>query len=96
MATITTTVKVWVNDETKEVFSDKAIQQMQADMVTKWLTDDEEKFTMFDEFCEDELYCSEIMFATEEERARIMARFKRYLEECAEDFIRDDYTEREN
>lgn len=95
MATIITTVKIWTNDETKENLSEKQIREMKADMVTEWLTNDDTKFTMFDEFCEDELYCSEIMFATEEERARIMTRFKKYLEECADDFIRDDYTESE-
>jgi hypothetical protein len=95
MATITTTVKVWVNDETKDVFSEKEIKERKAEMIADWLADSDEKFEMFDNFCADELYPSEIIFATEEERAKILTRFDKYLEECADEVINEWYTDRE-
>lgn len=95
MATITTTVKVWVNDETKEVFSEKGIKERKAEMIADWLSDRDEKFDMFDIFCEDNFYPADIMFATEEKRAEILAEFDKYLEERAEEDINEWYTERE-
>ena len=95
MATITTTVKVWVNDETREVFSEKEIKERKAEMIADWLSDRDEKFDMFDNFCEDNFYPADIMFATEEKRAEILAEFDKYLEERAEEYIDDEFTERE-
>ena len=95
MATITTTVKVWVNDETREVFSEKDIKQIKADMIADWLSDCDEKFDMFDNFCGDLFYPADIMFATEERRAEILAEFDKYLEERAEENINEWYTDRE-
>lgn len=95
MATITTTVKVWVNDETKEVFSEKDIKQIKAEMIADWLSDRDEKFDMFDMFCEDEYYPADIMFSTEERRAEILADFDKYLDERAEENINEWYTDRE-
>lgn len=95
MATITTTVKVWVNDETREVFSEKEIKERKAEMIADWLSDRDEKFDMFDIFCEDNFYPADIMFATEERRAEILADFDEYLENCAQEYIDDEFTERE-
>lgn len=95
MATITTTVKVWINDDTREVFSEKEIKERKAEMIADWLADRDEKFDMFDTFCSDEIYPANIMFTNEEGRARILAEFDKYLEECADEIINDDFTERE-
>ena len=96
MATITTTVKVWVNDETKDVFSEKDIKQIKAEMIADWLSNRDEKFDRFDVFCDvKEIYPADIMFASEERRAEILAEFDEYLKDCADEEIEEWHTERE-
>lgn len=95
MATITTTVKIWMNNDTKDILTEKDINGVKADMIADWLSDRDEKFDMFDNFCGDLLYPADIMFATEERRAEILADFDKYLEECAEETINEEFTERE-
>ena len=95
MATITTTVKVWVNDETREVFSEKEIKARKAEMITEWLADRDEKIELFNEFCYDNIGCADIMFANEERRAEILAEFDKYREEWAYEYVKEWYTEKE-
>ena len=96
MATITTTVQVWINDETRDAFSEKEINEIKANMIADWLSDRDEKFDRFDIFCGNkEIYCADIMFASEERRAEILAEFDEHLKDCADEEIEEWYTERE-
>lgn len=96
MATITTTVKVWVNDDTKDVLTEKEINEIKDNMIADWLADRDEKFDMFDAFCDGKsIYPADIMFASEERRAEILTEFDEHLKDCADEEIEDWYTTRE-
>ena len=96
MATITKTIPVWVKDETREVFTEKEIKEIKAEMIADWLYDRDEKFDIFDNFCSiNDIYCADIMFANEESRAKILADFDKYLDEHAEEDIAEWFSQRE-
>ena len=96
MATITKTITVWVKDDNREVFTEKEINEIKAEMIADWLSDRDEKFDIFDNFCSlNGIYCADTMFASEETRARILADFDKYLDERAEEDIAEWYTKRE-
>ena len=96
MAKITTTVKVWVDDDTREVFTEKEIAEIKKNKIEDYHADRVELYGIFDDWCNDEdIYFSDFFFASEEKRADYLAQFDRYLEDCADDFIKDGYTLRE-
>lgn len=93
MATITTTVKVWVNDDTKDVLTEKEINEVKRDRIAYYHSDRDELYDMFDMWCDHEqIYCADLFFAGEETRADYLAQFDKYLADCADAYIEDEYT----
>lgn len=92
MATITTTVKIWVNDTTRDVLTEKDITEIKTNWIADIRSNRDELYDTFDIWCEDEeIFYADLFFANEEKRADYLARFDKYLEELAEGYIKKNY-----
>ena len=96
MATITKTIPVWVKDDTREVFTEKEINKIKQEIIADYRADRDDLYDMFDIWCEnEEIHCADLFFANEETRADYLARFDKYLEECADEHIENEFIARE-
>lgn len=92
MATITKIITIWVNDDTRAVFTEKEIAEIKRDKIADYHADRDRLYEKFDIWCEDEGFdFADLFFANEEKRADYLARFDKYLEELAEEYIEENY-----
>lgn len=92
MAKITTTVKVWVKDDTREVLTEKEISEIKRDIIANYHTDRDELYEIFNAWRDyEQIDCADLFFANEEARADYLARFNKYLEDCADEYIESEF-----
>ena len=96
MATITKTISVWVKDDTREVFTEKEIAKIKRDKIADYRSNRDELYEIFDAWRDyEQIDYADLFFASEEARADYLAQFDKYLADCADEDIENEFIPRE-